>query len=201
MSVHVFISGDTDRYYCCVIERYLIMAMNRYVKDYRLVETVDERGRIRTELEYIGDRYEYVSDKHSLKNNRIIVFVTCILAWLGYIVALIPVSVSMHTIYISMPFLFTALPLAIMTEILITAPNGSKVLEHRQADKLSNRYPAAAVFIIILAGFPFAVGLIRSLVSGDNVVGDILFLVCAALITACGILLFIKRRSFDTRKV
>ncbi len=33
------------------------VSRNRYVGDYRLVESIDERGRIRTDFEYIGATY------------------------------------------------------------------------------------------------------------------------------------------------
>ena len=35
------------------------MSRNRYVGDYRLVESIDGRGRIRTDYEYIGANYAY----------------------------------------------------------------------------------------------------------------------------------------------
>ena len=35
------------------------MAKKKYAKDYRLSESLNERGRIRTEAEYIGAYYRY----------------------------------------------------------------------------------------------------------------------------------------------
>ena len=176
------------------------MAINRYVKDYRLVETVDERGRIKTEYEYIGSRYEYVSDRPTLMKNRRIIVALCCVSWFIFIAALVPFSASMRKIYISMPFLFSALPLGILTEVLISAPVHGKPIERRQAERLSNRWPAAAFFMMLLDGISFLGAVVSILAGMEYQSGDGYFLVFAAVLTACGIILFIKRRSFDTRK-
>ena len=92
------------------------MAINRYVKDYRLVETFNEKGRVRTEYEYIGEDYWFTAGAASVRKAKRGVTAGCVLAWLSFIAALWPVSTAMHTIYTAFPFAFSALPLGLLTK-------------------------------------------------------------------------------------
>ena len=43
------------------------MSRNRYVGDYRIVESIDGRGRVKSDYEYIGAPYVYAGDAASVK--------------------------------------------------------------------------------------------------------------------------------------
>ena len=79
------------------------MAQNRYVKDYRLVETVDERGRIRTDYEYIGDAYYYAQGPERAASARKRALLLCGLGWLFCVGGMLPNSRGMHALYVSLP--------------------------------------------------------------------------------------------------
>ena len=176
------------------------MARNRYESDYRLTERVDPRGRVRRDAEYIGTEYRYVLEPAALRRARRGVLIACAAGAAAFIGALLPHSAASHTIYITLPFVFTALPLGIAAETVLSAPRGGGTLERRQADRLSNRFPAAAAFIVILCGIALIGEGVRALTGGDLSAGDAVFSACAALEAACGVFLLNKRRSFDTRK-
>lgn len=176
------------------------MARNRYMKDYRLIEQVDERGRIHTDYEYIGERYRYVRDGRTVDRARMEARVLCAAGWLLFVGGLLPNSAAMRTIYISLPYIFAAIPLALLTETVFSAPAGDAVMERRKADRLLNRYPPAALALAVLAGVSLIgvlICLVRSVPLGGE---DAAFSLCAAAVCAAGVRLFIKRRSFDTRR-
>ena len=43
------------------------MAGKQYSRDYRLIDSVDERGRVRTETEYIGSFYRFAADYETVR--------------------------------------------------------------------------------------------------------------------------------------
>ena len=42
------------------------MSRNRYIGDYRIVESMDGRGRVRTEYEYIGLPWRFAEDREAV---------------------------------------------------------------------------------------------------------------------------------------
>jgi len=176
------------------------MARKKYMGDYRLTERVDTRGRIHKDYEYAGPVYYYALEKNALNRQRRAALLICVIAAAAFIAALLPHSAASGTFYITLPFVFAALPLGILTELLLSSPKGGQTLERRQADRLQNRYPAASMFIAALCAVSLAGEGIYALTGGRLSGGDAVFSVCAALMGACGVLLFNKRRSFDTRK-
>ncbi len=173
----------------------------KYIKDYRLVETIGEGGRIRTDYEYIGDAYGYVREDESVAASRRRALYLCGAGWLLFIGALLPDSAAMETIWISLPFLFAALSLGILTEALITAPKPGKPMEHRQADRLENRFGSSAAFVIGLAGIALPGEIVNFLLGRALGWEDGVFCLCAAGLAAIGVLLFRRRNEFETQKV
>lgn len=176
------------------------MAQNRYIKDYRLLETVNERGRIRTELEYIGDDYYFVRGLAAVRKDRKLVFPVCAAAWAALIGGLLPNSAGMHTLYVSLPYLFTLLALGLLTETILTALPAKEPFEHRQADRLTNQWPPAALAAGILPCVSLLGELIRLLIGLPMNAGDGLLCLCAAIAAGCAFFLFSRRKRFAVRK-
>ena len=175
------------------------MAKKKYRDDYRLTERIDDRGRTRRDIEYIGGHYRYILAPAALRRDRRSVLAVCGIGAAAFICALLPRSAASNTIYITLPFAFTALPLGIAIETVLSAPRGEEPLERRQADRLKNRYPAAAISIAALSAVSLLGEGIYALRGGPLSGGDGVFALCAALLAACGVFLWNKRRSFDTR--
>ena len=89
------------------------MSRNRYVGDYRIVESVDGRGRVRSDYEYIGAPYAYAGDAQAVKAARTRVALCCLIGWAAWVAALFPVSAAMRSLYVALPFAFAAIPLAL----------------------------------------------------------------------------------------
>ena len=165
-----------------------LVSRNRYVGDYHLADSLDDRGKIRTEVEYVGGRYSFIKDEETVRKAKIRVLVLCAAGWLLYIGGMIPVSVAMKTVYSAVPFVLIAVPLALLTGTVLEVFPQKRNFIHRYADRLENRYPASAAFIAILSGIVLlgeGINLIRGLqLTG----GDIIAAVCAAGLLAAGVL-------------
>lgn len=176
------------------------MARNQYYKDYRVVERVDERGRLRRESEYTGDPYRCAAEGAALRKEKRRALAVCGLGFVLFVVALLPFSAAAQRAYVILPFVFSALPLGILAEMLFSLP-ADRPLDRRMADRLANRYPAGALFLILLPGFALAGEGAAALGAGGFTAGDGVFAACAAGLVGCGLYLFKKRRSFDTRRI
>ena len=175
------------------------MAKNKYVGDYRLEQSMDARGRIKTGYTYIGAYYQYVSEPRRVIRSRRLSLALCGIGFAAFFAALVPESTAMRTIYVSLPFVFTALSLGLLTETVWSAPQPDTPMEHRQADRLANRWPPAAGFTLVLCAIALigeGINLLRGLSLGW---GDAVFCLCAAAEAVCAGILFIKRRDFAAR--
>ena len=176
------------------------MARNRYLKDYRIVETVDERGRIRSSYEYIGRDYFFTAGAEKIRRAKRLVpglTVVSLLLWIG---ALLPNSQAMRTWYTSFPFAFLVLPLAMLLDQSWSLYRCKEPMEHRTADRLSNVYPPRCLAAAVLAGLVLigqAVNLIRGLPMRP---GDLIFSLCDALILGAALALFRERKNLTTRQ-
>lgn len=176
------------------------MARKRYIKDYRLIETVDERGRIRSDYEYIGADYRYVLGAEAAGRERRLLLALWGAGALAYVGALLPRSGGMTAVYAALPFLFTAIPLGIGIDTVLTAMPRREPLRHQQADMLENRYPSAALWTAILPAASLIGQLVRLLLGGAAYWGDGVLALCAAVLTAVGAVLFSRRGRVLCRK-
>ena len=169
------------------------MARKKYIKDYRLIETVDERGHIRSDYEYIGADYRYVLGAEAAGRERKLLLTLCGAGIAAFLAALLPDAAGSHTVYVMLPFLFTAVPLGIVLDTVLTAMARTEPLLHQQADMLENRYPPAALWTAILPAASLAGQLVRLLLGGTVRWGDGVLALCAAALTAVGAVLFSRR--------
>ena len=176
------------------------MVRKKYIRDYRLVETVDEQGRIRSDYEYIGEEYVYCLGVDAVRRERRLALGFTAAGWLAFVGGLIPNAAGMRVLWVALPYLFAALPLGILTDTLLTAAPDAEPLRRQQADMLENRLPPAALFSAILSGAALAGELIRSLFAGAFPLGDVLFSLCAAVLCAAPVCVFSRRTRFSCRK-
>jgi len=163
------------------------MSRNRYVGDYRIVESIDARGRVRSDYEYIGAPYRYAFDARAVKAARLRVTLGCLTGWAGWIAALMPVSAAMRALYVALPFAFAAIPLALTAGTAVSLFREREPFEHRHADRLENRAPACTFFMALLGFVALAGEGVNALRGAEMLPGDGIFAACAALIVACAI--------------
>ena len=176
------------------------MSRNRYVKDYRLVETVSESGRIKTSYEYIGREYVFVGEAEKVARDKKIAMALCLPLWALFIGAMIPPSGATRSLYIILPYAFTAIALGVATDILFSVGLARPPLEHRYADRMNNRFPPAALGAAFLPGLSLIGQLLRIALGGELLPGDWAFMTCAALIAAGSFHLFGFRKRLALRE-
>ena len=141
------------------------MSRNRYVGDYRIVESIDARGRVKSDYEYIGAPYVYAGDATAVKAARSRVALCCAVGWAAWLSALIPISAAMRALYVALPFAFAAIPLALTAGTAVSLFREKEPFEHRHADRLENRAPACTFFLALL-GVVALIGEVRAALRG-----------------------------------
>ena len=177
------------------------MSRNRYVGDYHLADTVDDRGKIRTDVEYTGGLYSFSKEAETVRRTKIKSILLCAAGWLIYITAMFPVSTAMKTIYCAIPFVFIAVPLALLTGTAAAVFLLKERFIHKHADRIENRWPASSAFIVILSGIVLlgeAVNLIRGV---ELVSGDLVFALCAPALLLAGILAYRAGKNLKCEKL
>ena len=163
------------------------MSRNRYVGDYRIVESIDGRGRVKSDYEYIGAPYVYAEAAPVVKAARNRVAACCLAGWAGWIAALVPLSTAMRALYIALSFAFAALPLALASGTAIGLFRQKAPFEHRHADRLENRAPACTFFAALLGIVALVGEAVNALRGVWLLPGDAVFSACAAILTVSAI--------------
>lgn len=173
----------------------------KYIKDYRLNETFDERGRVHTDYEYIGGCYFYFEDAELVRMKTRLLTAICVACWILWLLPLLFNNGAMRLPFISVPFIFAALTLWMLSSTVYIALTAAEPLKHKQADRLKKWIPGTALATSILSGAAL-VGLLISIVFkiGSHNQFDALFAVCAALICIGGVVCFTQKKFFQTEK-
>lgn len=124
----------------------------KYVKDYRLNETVDERGRIRSNAEYIGGSYYLKRDSAAVRTRAWILTAACAVSWICWLVPMLFNNGSMHIAFISYPYIFIALTLWLRSMALYTALTLTQPMKRKESDRLTNWLPGTSIATIVLSG-------------------------------------------------
>ena len=164
------------------------MSRNRYVGDYRIVESIDGRGRVRSDYEYIGAPWVYAEDARVVRAARSRVAACCAIGWLSWIAALIPLSSAMRALYVALPFAFAAIPLALTAGTAVSLFREREPFERRHADRLENRAPAGTFFTALPDVIALVGEAVIALRGVELLPGDAVFAGCAAVMVACAIL-------------
>ena len=170
------------------------MAKNRYAKDYRLVETWDEKGKVKTTYEYIGSPFRFSSSEEIVEREKKKAVLFVIVGWICYVAALLFQSQAMHSLYVALPFAFTGVPLFIYSDIVFSFRKMQEPLEHRHADRMNNRYPPVTLLLTLFSVYALAGETVNILTGHDIYMGDGFFIA-----GAFG-LFFIGAFSFRTKK-
>ena len=178
------------------------MARKKYVKDYKLNHTVDERGRIGSKAEYVGAYYVFRESKDAVKKQARKSLIACAAAWAAFAASLFLNTGSMRLLHISMPYAFTAIPLWMLTGVSIKALRIKGKLQHRESDEMNQRYPATSMWTAVLTLFAL-LGMVIAVIFkiGSLVKADIAFALLASTVCACGAYCFRNKSFFVTEEL
>jgi len=169
------------------------MSVNKYVGDYRLIEDVDEKGRIRTRTEYKGDLYHYRTGETPERHRTA---AAAAALWALWILAMLLPSSGMRVFYVSLPFICSAPALFILSDTVRLIVCRKEPMEHRDADRINNRYPSSLLFAQILLAVSLAGEGLCLVLEGWQMPGDALLAACAAVMLGLCIRLFGRRHLY-----
>lgn len=169
----------------------------KYVKDYRLTDSVNTRGKLHTECEYIGGYFFFSADAEGVRRKARLLGVFCAAGWACWLAPLFCNNGAMHIPFISFPYLFAALSLWLMSTAAYTALTAKEPMKRRQADRLRTWIPGTSLATAILSGIALlgiAISLIFQIGSLNSF--DWLFGSCAALLFTISVAVFSIRKAF-----
>ena len=175
------------------------MVTRKYIRDYRFSETVDEKGRIRTEAVYVGKTFRFSEEESAKRSARAMLPMIC-LGWLAFIAALLPHSTASHTMYAILPFAFIALPLGRLTQTLWLLRGGKTRFIRSEAEKIHPRARSSSASVWILAALALAGEGIAAILSAKLLFGDLIFALSCAVLLFAGLRCFALARTLALRE-
>ena len=172
------------------------MVTRKYIRDYKLSESVTARGGIRTEAVYVGKYYAFEDAALAERAARLLL-PGCCLAWLLFVGALLPRSGASKLMWVILPYAFSALPLGYMTDsaLLLYRRRGKRLIRS-ESEKLSKRLPVCAFWVLALAGVSVIALAVTAIAAPEKVNAyDLIFGPCAALVAALGGAGFARRET------
>ena len=178
------------------------MATGKYVKDYKLNQTVDEKGRLRSEPEYIGGYFVFTEKPETVKKQASRSLIACGGAWVSLLGSMLLNTGAMRLINVSLPYAFTAIPLWLLTSVCIKARKTAGKMQHRDSDEMNQRYPACSMWAALLPLLSL-LGLLAALIFsfGNLVKADIAFAFLASVTAACSAYCFRHKNIFKTEEL
>lgn len=172
----------------------------KYVKDYRPSDTVDARGRLHTEYEYIGGDYYFCEGLQPVRSRARVLCILCAVGWASWLAPLLFNNGAMHLPYISFPYIFAALTLWLLSMAAYTALTVAEPMKRKQSDRLTNWLPGTTLATAILSGIALLGTLATRIFRADALNAyDWLFGICAVLLCAAAVAVFSQRKHFRTQ--
>ena len=174
------------------------MAIDRYSRDYRLKDSVDERGRIRTEAEYIGPSFVFREGVRTARRTGKTAALFCAVAWLGFLTALYPESDVGHAVYAVLPCALLALPLWMLSAVAVLALRVKEPFTRKEQERFTVRFPGTAIAVAALSALAILGGVICLLVRGaERPAADAVFFAGNALCMTAAVLCRRLRRRLE----
>lgn len=174
------------------------MAKKKYVRDYEISETIDEKGRVRSVPIYVGSYFCFCDAAAAKKSGRLLAPAAA-LGWLAYIMALWLPSGAGKLMYVILPFVFAAVPLWYVSSAVAALLRAGDKLKRSEAEKVSGNLPSASVFGIILTAAALLAEGITAIAAPEKLnSSDIAFAVGAVILCAVFALAFSRRQAVAT---
>lgn len=173
------------------------MSSKKYVKDYRSIETVDSKGRIRKEYEYIGGSFIFLEAAEVVRRRAKLLAVLCAAGWIFWLLPLLFPNGAMRLPFISVPFIFSALTLWMLSMSAFTAATAQEPMKHKRSARLTKWLPGTSLATAILVGVALIGTAVAYLFSIGNLNAyDWLYAGCAVMLCADAFICFTQRSFF-----
>ena len=177
------------------------MAKKKYVQDYEISETIDEKGRVRSVPIYVGSYFCFCDAAAAKKSGRLLAPAAA-LGWLAYIVALWLPSGAGKLMYVILPFVFAAVPLWYVSSAVAALLRAGDKLKRSEAEKVAGNLPSASVFGIILTAVALIAEGVTAIAAPEKLnAADIAFAAGAVILCAAFALSFSHRQAVATKLI
>ncbi len=155
--------------------------MRKYVKDFKVVITEDEKGHEKKEAVYEGKFFDVTMDEKELINFRRISLVLLVLIITVHIAGGCVANQGMYAFFVAVPYIFAFLPLYFMTTGILRLPKTKRKYRRDEIGLSFNRVKKSsiALFVLLCLG---VVGEIVYLIwfAGDNLTLEWIYLAVEA---------------------
>lgn len=177
------------------------MAKKKYVRDYEISETIDEKGRVRSVPVYVGS-YFCFCDAGAAKKSRPLLLASVLLGWIAYVMALWPPSGAGKLMYVILPFVFAAVPLWYVSSAVVALLRAGDKLKRSEAEKVAGNLPSASIFGIILTAVALIAEGVTAIAAPEKLnAADIAFAAGAGILCAAFVLSFSRRQAVATKLI
>lgn len=176
------------------------MISKKYLVDYRVVETVDDKGKIRAEAVYIGG--DYVVEPPVAVRDRWLILGLSALSWVAFIGALLPVTDAAQIAYVMLPYVACMVTMYLMTGAAIMFVREKEIMTREKAEKISKRVLYGTLLTAVLSGASF-IALTVTIITSDSEfpANDILFDALLLVIAAASGVAFSRCRKIKAVKI
>lgn len=136
------------------------MASKKYIKDYELVETEDERGRMKQIVKYHGDYFTLNLDEGQIKQSKREFILLTFAVLLVHIAAGFVANPGTYQFYIALPYTTAFLPLLFLIIAVFRLPREKRPYRNEEIGLSYERIKKTSLYYLIFT----AVGLIGVLV-------------------------------------
>ena len=176
------------------------MATKKYISDYRMENVLDEKtGKLRTVPVYRGDLYSFISSEEDVKKGTLIFVIATVTAFVVLVATLLVNARCARVIYVSLPVAALVFPVYGCMASMLRLLNVKEQVSREHSDKLAGRYTSSSFFMMLLSGIS-VIGHIVYICLGRETWPDELFLIGAAVIFACGAVMFLNRKLISMEK-
>lgn len=177
------------------------MAKKKYVRDYEISETIDEKGRVRSVPIYVGS-YFCFCDAAAARKSRPLLLAAVLLGWIAYVMALWLPSGAGKLMYVILPFVFAAVPLWYVSSAVVALLRAGDKLKRSEAEKVAGNLPSASVFGIILTAVALIAEGVTAIAAPEKLnAADIAFAAGAVILCAAFVLSFSRRQAVATKLI
>ena len=177
------------------------MAKKKYVRDYEISETIDEKGRVRSVPIYVGS-YFCFCDAAAAKKSRPLLLAAVLLGWIAYVMALWSPSGAGKLMYVILPFVFAAVPLWYVSSAVVALLRAGDKLKRSEAEKVAGNLPSASIFGIILTAVALIAEGVTAIAAPEKLnAADIAFAAGAGILCAAFVLSFSRRQAVATKLI
>ena len=178
------------------------MVSRKYTDDYRTEHVRDANGKVVHKAVYIGPYFVHTEAPAAVALSKKLCLPVCIALWVLFVVCFLQNGVAARQWWVSVFYLFSAVALIPTTWSAISLLLAKEPMDRETSDDLSRRYKKMTLGFTVLTAAAVAAGVVACLVYGAfEMPGDLLFLGGNAVSSLLGLLLFSRKKSFETREI